>query len=195
MTIATLNRFDTCAVSALNIARAEAAYRLSAHINTEHLLLGLVQADGVAARALEAYGLTLDTLRQKAKVYDHYPDLPEVPAGDLEFNPRARFISLTLARREADRIGHHHVGDGHLLLAILRESESTAAVILHEAGMSYTDLVLSIARFMARGTPIIKVEQPAISPEHRETLRVGSRFALLHATDEQLLRVADILGI
>ena len=51
------NRFTENARAAMSLA-AQAAYRLSHnYIGTEHLLLGLIEADGVASKVLAENGV------------------------------------------------------------------------------------------------------------------------------------------
>jgi len=51
------------------------------------------------------------------------------------FTDRARRV-LTLARQEAMRLGHDHVGTEHLLLGIVKEGSGLAAVVLEKFNVS-----------------------------------------------------------
>jgi hypothetical protein len=69
------------------------------YIGTEHILLGLLCAEeGVAARALEALGITLERVR--AQVVRIVGSGEEVTSGQIPFTPRAKKV-LELVRRAA----------------------------------------------------------------------------------------------
>ena len=58
------DRFTDNAKQALNLAK-EIAFRLNHnYIGTEHLLIGLMQVDGVASRVLRENGLTVDRIME-----------------------------------------------------------------------------------------------------------------------------------
>ncbi len=57
--------------------------------------------------------------------------------GHIPFSPRAK-KTLELALREALRIKDRHIGTEHILLALLREGEGLAALILSEEGIDRT---------------------------------------------------------
>jgi len=105
-------------VAAHNAATASA----NAAITTSHLVLGLIEdPDSPAATAIASQGFSLDALRD-----DIVAALP--PADDavpevVPYAPEAR-KAIELAFREAIRLGHDDVGDGHLLLALLRSKSS-----------------------------------------------------------------------
>ena len=62
-------RFTDKARRVVVLAQEEARILNHDYIGTEHLLLGLLQEDkGVAARALEALGITHDAVRQQVEV-------------------------------------------------------------------------------------------------------------------------------
>ncbi|WP_030679979.1 Clp protease N-terminal domain-containing protein [Streptomyces cellulosae] len=83
----------------------------------EHLVLGLLaEPEGLAAKAITAQGVLLDTVRQAATAalppaVEEVPDL--VPYG----SDAKKVLELTF--REALRLGHNYIGTEHLLLALL----------------------------------------------------------------------------
>ena len=54
--------------------------------------------------------------------------------------PRARQI-LLLAKQEAERFNHDHIGTEHLLLALAKEDEGIAAEALRSLDISYDDIM------------------------------------------------------
>jgi len=98
------------------------------YIGTEHLLLGLVhEGEGVAAKALEHLGISLETVRER--VEEFIGQGPQAPIGHIPFTPRAKKV-LELSLREALQLGHNYIGTEHILLGLLREGEGVAAQVL-----------------------------------------------------------------
>jgi len=119
-------RFTAPARNVVMAAQNEARAAGNAEIRPEHLVLGLLsQPDALAARAILAQGVTLETVRQAATA-----TLP--PAADqvselVPFDPRAR-KALELTFREALRLGHNHIGTEHILLALLELEDGTGVL-------------------------------------------------------------------
>jgi ATP-dependent Clp protease ATP-binding subunit ClpC len=132
------------------IVRAEQACRElgCSEIGTEHLLLGILdEGRGVAARALVALGVT------SARVLEHI-DPPAQAAGPpsssaLPMTPTAQRL-LGIAPEELIT-GTDYIGTEHLLLAILRLEDCTAALILLRLGISKDALRRGINK--ERATP------------------------------------------
>ncbi|MFF3612763.1 Clp protease N-terminal domain-containing protein [Streptomyces sp. NPDC002580] len=83
----------------------------------EHLVLGLLsEPDALAARAITAQGVSLDTVRGAA-VTALPPAADEVPEL-IPYGSAAKKV-LELTFREALRLGHNYVGTEHILLALL----------------------------------------------------------------------------
>ena len=102
------------------------------YIGTEHILLGLIQeGEGVAAKALESMGISLDAVRTEVKEIIGTGGHP--PSGYIPFTPRAKKV-LELALREALQLGHKYIGTEHLLLGLIREGEGVAAQVLVKLG-------------------------------------------------------------
>lgn len=104
----------------------EAQAARNPEIRPEHLLLGLlVEPEGLAAKAITAGDVLLDTVRQAATAAlppaaDEVPDL-------IPYDAAARKV-LELTFREALRLDHNHIGTEHILLALL-EYEDGAGVL------------------------------------------------------------------
>ena len=115
------------------LAQEEARLLGHSFIGTEHLLLGLIhEGEGVAARALESLGVTLEAVRQKVAETLGGPGSAE-PSGSPPFTPRAKKV-LELALRESLQLGHDFVGTEHLLLGLVREGEGVAVQVLAMLG-------------------------------------------------------------
>src|SRR5215469_2682201 len=107
------------ALDVLNRAEQEAQSHKHAHIDTEHLLLGLIdEGDCAAATTLRTLEVDLDKLRREIKSRIGSGDA-EAPC-DLALSSRCQLV-IELAASEARQLGHAHVGTEHLLLGLVRE--------------------------------------------------------------------------
>jgi ATP-dependent Clp protease ATP-binding subunit ClpC len=98
------------------------------YIGTEHLLLGLIhEGDGIAARAIELTGLTLDAAR--AEVERIIGRGASAQSGHIPFTRRAKTV-LELALREALALKKSYIGPEHILLGLIREGDGVGAQIL-----------------------------------------------------------------
>jgi ATP-dependent Clp protease ATP-binding subunit ClpA len=110
------------------LAQEEARALSHNYIGTEHILLGLLrEEEGVAARVLESFEITVE--RARDQVLRIVGSGEEAAAGQIPFTPRAKKV-LELALREALSLGHNYIGTEHILLGLVRENEGVAARIL-----------------------------------------------------------------
>ncbi len=125
-------RFTDRARRVVVLAQEEAKMLNHNYIGTEHILLGLIhEGEGVAAKALESLGISLDVVRQQ--VVDIIGEGQQAPTGHIPFTPRAKKV-LELSLREALQLGHNHIGTEHILLGLIREGEGVAAQVLGNLG-------------------------------------------------------------
>lgn len=125
-------RFTDRARRVVVLAQEEARELKHNYIGTEHILLGLIQeGEGVAAKALESMGISLDGVR--TEVVDIIGSGTQPPSGYIPFTPRAKKV-LELALREALQLGHKYIGTEHILLGLIREGEGVAAQVLVKLG-------------------------------------------------------------
>ena len=114
------------------LAQEEAKLLNHNYIGTEHILLGLIhEGEGVAAKALEALGINLESVREQ--VQEIIGQGQQAPTGHIPFTPRAKKV-LELSLREALQLGHSYIGTEHLLLGLIREGEGVAAQVLTKLG-------------------------------------------------------------
>jgi ATP-dependent Clp protease ATP-binding subunit ClpC len=125
-------RFTNRARRVVVLAQEEARILDHNYIGTEHLLLGLIhEGEGVAAKALEAMGISLEAVRQQ--VEEIVGRGKDAPSGHIPFTPRAKKV-LELSLREAQILGHNYIGTEHILLGLIREGEGVAAQVLTRLG-------------------------------------------------------------
>lgn len=123
-------RFTNKARHVVVLAQEEARRLNHNYIGTEHLLLGLMaEPRGLACRALEGLGLTLDGTREETVAI--VARGKKQPSGHIPFTPRAK-KTLELALREALRLHHDYIGTEHILLGLIREGDGVAANILQQ---------------------------------------------------------------
>ena len=136
------DQFTDRAQSAIERARLAAADLGHSYVGTEHLLIGIAaEQEGLGAKILRDHGLIpekiLSAVEQNAGKGN-----PGVPAQGL--SPRARRV-MRLAAEDAKRLGHCFVGTEHILMGILRETDSSGAQALTDLGMDlnklYTDII------------------------------------------------------
>ncbi|MBX9364098.1 Clp protease N-terminal domain-containing protein [Streptomyces sp. WAC04114] len=120
------SRYTLPARNVVMTAHSESKAARNAEGVPEHLVLGLLaEPEGLAAKAIVAQGVPLDTVREAATAalppaVDEVPEL--VPYG------QAAKKVLELTFREALRLGHNYIGTEHILLALL-EHENGEGVL------------------------------------------------------------------
>ena len=125
-------RFTDRARRVVVLAQEEARMLNHNYIGTEHILLGLIhEGEGVAAKALESLGISLEGVAPAGRG-DHRPG----PAGAQRAHPvhAAGQEGLELSLREALQLGHNYIGTEHILLGLIREGEGVAAQVLVKLG-------------------------------------------------------------
>jgi len=127
-----LQRFTDQARRVVDLAQEEAKRLNHGYIGTEHILLGLIhEGEGVAAKALELLGISLDAVREQ--VEEIIGQGQQAPSGHIPFTPRAKKV-LELSLRESQKLGHNYIGTEHILLGLLREGHGVAAQVLEKLG-------------------------------------------------------------
>src|ERR1700743_724009 len=125
-------RFTDRARRVVVLAQEEARMLNHNYIGTEHILLGLIhEGEGVAAKALESLGISLEAGRQQ--VEEIIGQGQQAPSGHIPFTPRAKKV-LELSLREALQLGHNYIGTEHILLGLIREGAGVAAQVLVSLG-------------------------------------------------------------
>src|SRR5271170_6219003 len=125
-------RFTDRARRVVVLAQEEARMLNHNYIGTEHILLGLIhEGEGVAAKALESLGISLEAVREK--VEETIGPAGSSTTGSPPFTPRAKKV-LELSLREALQLGHNYIGTEHMLLGLVREGEGVAAQVLVSLG-------------------------------------------------------------
>ncbi len=128
------NRFTQRAQKVLQLAQEEAIRLKHEAIGTEHILLGLIrEGGGIAAKALEAIGVSFETIETGVEnlIGTGSKDVGPI----VHYTPRAKKV-IELSVDESRKLGHSYIGTEHILLALIREGEGVAARVLNNAGVS-----------------------------------------------------------
>jgi ATP-dependent Clp protease ATP-binding subunit ClpC len=160
-----MERFTQRARRVLSLAHQEAERLRHTAINTEHILLGLIEEEGgIAGHAMRELGL--ETARVQQMVERLAPiGLTEMPA--LELSVGAQQV-LEYAIEEARLLGHQFVGTEHLLLGLTRSTEGLALEVLKKLGVSAEQVRRQTRRVMedsvsgpasAGGAPLARREE------------------------------------
>ena len=137
-------RFTDRARRVVVLAQEEARMLDHNYIGTEHLLLGLIhEGEGVAATALRALNVDLDTLRREVEALVGRGQQPR--QGHIPFTPQAK-KALELALRESVHLGHDYIGTEHLLLGLVREGDGPAAQVLEQRGIELSTVRQEVIR-------------------------------------------------
>ena len=125
-------RFTVRARRIIVLAQEEARGLGHDYIGSQHILLGLLnEGEGVAIQSLER--LDVDLVSVRDKVEKTIGKGEHTPIGRIPFTPRSKRV-LELSLREALQLGHNYIGTEHLLFALIREDEGTAARVLQHFG-------------------------------------------------------------
>jgi ATP-dependent Clp protease ATP-binding subunit ClpA len=217
-------RFTNRARHTVVLAQEEARGLQHNYIGTEHVLLGLLgEPEGVAARALDRFGMNREGTREEVRAI--VGTGASAPSGHIPFTPRAK-KTLELALREALQLHHNYIGTEHILLGVIREGDGVGAQVLRQHGdllairSAVLDLTPTVKSEAARGRRMwlrrraesgpLEADQPAEHTELRTTPAadtslseaaklagaqpVGSHHLLLAALTDPNTAAAKALG-
>lgn len=140
-------RFTQEARRALFFSRYEAAQAGRMRISPEHVLLGVIRsASGLTHTLLTTAGVTADDARTATTIGDNVGK-PIAGGVEIPFQTLANAVFVAAAD-EADKLGHNEIATVHLLLGVLRESDSAGA-FLASRGLS----IESVRRAAAEAGP------------------------------------------
>jgi ATP-dependent Clp protease ATP-binding subunit ClpA len=160
-------RFTNRARHVVVLAQEEARRLHHNYIGTEHVLLGLLgEPEGIAARALEGFGMSLDSTRAEVEAIVGVGT--GKATGHIPFTPRAK-KTLEYALREALQLHHNYIGTEHILLGVIRESDGVGAKVLREHSADLAPVRMAVLDLLVPGVPV-----PVGGPRGRRWLR---RFA------------------
>jgi ATP-dependent Clp protease ATP-binding subunit ClpC len=136
------DKFTENAKTAIGLAK-EIAYRLSHnYIGTEHLLIGLMEVEGVASKILEENGVTVEKILELVNQLIAPNNGVEMMDGG-SFTPRSKRI-LDQSYKEAAKFKAPLVGTEHILIALIKESDCIAVRLLNTLGVNVQKVYIDI---------------------------------------------------
>jgi ATP-dependent Clp protease ATP-binding subunit ClpA len=191
-------RFTGRARHVVVLAQEEARLLQHNYIGTEHILLGLLgEPEGVAAKALDRFGMTREAAREEVRGIVGTGSAR--PTGHIPFTPRAK-KTLELALREALQLHHNYIGTEHILLGVIREGDGVGAQVLREHAPDLLALRAALLDQMpagqseaGRGRRWLRRRSPAGSDEPGEAAE-GAEMRTTPAADSSLSEAARLAG-
>lgn len=199
--------FTKNAEKALNYARKSAGLLGHNYVGTEHILLGLLKSKGVAADILAANNASADEIKELMEDF-MAGSKTVLKDGDAEFTPRAKGV-IDRSFGEAERLGSSSVGTEHLLISLLKESESIALRLLNTKGINiqriYIDVLTAAGQdaasakseyLMQRGRRSGKSTTPVLDQYSRDLTEYAREGKLdpVIGRDAEIKRLVEILS-
>ncbi len=189
-------RFTNMARRAIVLSEEEARNLNDSFIRPEHLLLGLMQGDGLAAKALGQLGVSLEEARAKV-AGDAVPAGAGTRGSKVPFSPQAK-KALEMSLREALRLGHNYIGTEHLALGVLRVADD--GTVMHVLGVNADEVRRRVFEAMPSGSASESPRSPAVigamwrarELAHAEPMTTGQ--LLLAILGDQTSQAAMALG-
>ena len=160
------------------LAQGEAMRLNHEYLDTEHLLLGLLDEPGdLALTTLDALGLSPEVVRQR--VEELVGAGPEPVEMISHFTPRTK-KALELSLREARELGASEIATEHILLGLLHEGSGIAGMVLTKLGVDLETARRAVANLYAEAKPNGKSESGAAE---EPTAEAGAEEDLQGATE------------
>lgn len=133
----TWQRFTQPIRESILLGQQEAARLDCPYVSTEHVLLGLMQTEGLGAQVLQKMGVAFEEVRQEIENEVGPSNKTGVTQGVdsvTKLTPGLEQL-YKLAADESARMNLDYVGSEHMLLALIREEDGLAAKVLHRQGL------------------------------------------------------------
>jgi ATP-dependent Clp protease ATP-binding subunit ClpC len=188
-------RYTERARRVLFFARYEASQLGSVTIETEHLLLGLIrEGKGLTSRIFARSHLSLEHIRKEIEGRTIFREKVSTSV-EIPFSTETKRV-LQFAAEEADRLLHNYIGTEHLLLGLLREERSVAALILIEKGMRLSSVREDVVQLLNEKTTLTRVKETPLLAEFSRDLTeavVKNQLDPLVGREHEVERVQQVL--
>jgi ATP-dependent Clp protease ATP-binding subunit ClpC len=201
-----LQRFTPPAIRVVQYAKEEARRFRGSTVGTEHVLLGLIrEQDGVAARVLERLGVSLGRAQNEIRRQMEMMDTRAPGQGSRSWSPGARRV-LELALDEARELNPklglpNFVDTEHLLLGLVRETDSTAVRVLRALGVDLEQVRREVIKLLggaAAGAPAARSRSstPVLDAFGRDLTKYATEDKLdpVIGRNKEIQRVIQILS-
>jgi len=170
-------------------------------LDTEHIVVALLEQDGTVLAVLQAMSVDAETLRQRLEDVLKAGARTAAPGG---FRPQQVYITPRVKRlmdrsnEEAVSLSDEFISTEHLMLAVLSDGDSAAVRILNEAGVTHKAFsdALGQARKRETSAPVRKTSWKTLEKYSRnltEAAREG-RLDPVIGRDEEIMRVLQVLS-
>ena len=192
--------FTEKAREAITKAQQYAVHLGHNYVGTEHILLGLAGVkDSVASKAIEAQGVTEETIKEKIEELvgvnnggGYYPQ---------DFTPRSKRV-IDMSVQESIKMGTGYVGTEHILLALMQEQDCIAVRILASLGVNGQKLYEDVMTMLGEGGNggsaggDGKSATPTLDKYSRDFTKMAaeSKFDPIVGRDKEIERVIQILS-
>lgn len=185
-------RYSHHARRALTHARMSAAMFRHPRVDTGHLLLGVLRAQGsIGCQVLEALGLQAHFAADKLSTLI----LPHDAASESPAHDAALDLALELADDEAAWLGHHYIGTHHLLLGMTRTNLGNSSDLLRLLNVSPEKVRTRVRRALNEGMTEFNLEavrrNPRFSELARRVINAAESYSL--ALDHETIGVGHLL--
>ena len=201
-----LQRFTPPAIRVVQYAKEEARRFRGNTVGTEHVLLGLIrEQDGVAARVLERLGVSLGRAQNEIRRQMEVMDSRAPGQGARSWSAGARRV-LELALDEARDLNPklglpNFVDTEHLLLGLVRETDSTAARVLRSLGVDLEQVRREVVKLLGGAAGVApsgrsRSTSPVLDAFGRDLTKMAAEDKLdpVVGRNNELQRVIQILS-
>lgn len=191
--------FTKRAEMALESTRTFAIDNYYSYIGTEHLLYGLTKAqNGIAARVLLKQNITHEYIQEQILKIDGKMSPKKVK--EPELTPRAKRV-LENSMKESKRLGYNYIGTEHILLSLMKETDSIGVRILIDANVDPEKLFTDLLKVVSKESPVSNiynkenVSTPTLDmySEDLNMLVKSGKIDEIIGREEELDRIVQIL--
>lgn len=191
--------FTKRAEIALENTRSFAIENYYSYIGTEHLLYGLsCEEKGIASRILAKQGLNPEYIKNEILKIDGKMSPKKVK--EPELTPRAKRV-LENSMKESKRLGYNYIGTEHILLSLMKETDSIGVRILIDANVDPEKMFTDILKIVSKESPVSNIynKQDASTPtldmysEDLNMLVTSGKIDRIVGREDELNRIIQIL--
>jgi ATP-dependent Clp protease ATP-binding subunit ClpA len=149
-----LERFTDRARKVMALANTEAIRFHHEHVNTEHIVLGLInEGSNAGVNILRCLGI--DPRRVRAEIERRVTSGPKPATGRLPVTAEVARV-IQYAVEESRDAGQDYVATEHLLLGLLRRQDGMAAQVLMSFGLKPEDVRAAATTFRGEEEPAFR---------------------------------------
>lgn len=191
--------FSERAKTALAKAVQTAVSRGSKDVDTEHLMLALLEEDEVIDKTLKELDLDKELLKKYLEQEMPEAKIKEETVAQPDFTPRAKNV-LQAAFQEAMAMQHNYVGTEHILLALIHEGSGLAAQALQKYGVSHTKARQAVLNVVGKGDKTgekvaAKSDTPTLDKYSRDVTDLAKQGKIdpVIGRNDEISRIIEIL--